>query len=190
MEIFEYPTETLLNSGFKLLINRHVCHIFSEATTRMVCVPGQKMVDEELCYSLGYRVQEFLYDGGVIVVEVGDIDIADFGKLGNTFKDDFLTYLTEWLVQRGLNAKFENNDVLVDDYKVCGAGGRRHTGIDYTTIHIGINTNVENIGKICTKEMRKIPKGLSEYGITSEDIRKVFTEFCTKYHEEGIEWIK
>lgn len=30
----------------------------------------------------------------------------------------------------------------------------------------------------CRKPMRKVPKGLSEYGITTEEVEQLFLEFC------------
>ncbi|MBE6892463.1 MAG: hypothetical protein E7482_00420 [Ruminococcaceae bacterium] len=178
IDIFEFPSETMLQEGYKLLSNKHKCFIFSIATAKFVCVPRKGVVDEQLCFDMGYMVKEYLYDGGVIVVEKGDVDIAHFGKLNNTVRDCLGNAFLKWLSEKGLNAKRENNDILVDGYKVFGMGGRRHGEIDYTVIHIGINTNLENIKKICTKKMEKVPKGLGEYGITAEEVREWFLKFC------------
>ena len=184
IDIFEFPSETMLQEGYKLLINRHQCFIFSIATAKFVCVPERGVVDEQLCYDMGYMVKEYLYNGGVIVVEKGDIDIAHFGKIGSTLRDRFADAFAEWLTGKGLNVEREKNDILVDGYKVFGMGGRHHTGIDYTTIHIGINTNLESIKKICTKEMKKAPKGLGEYGITAEEVREWFYNFVEENDEK------
>lgn len=190
MQIFEFPTENLLSAGFKLLMDKHVCRIFSISDKKMVCVPRPGSVDEELCSEMGYMVKNFLYNGGVIVVEEGDVDIADFGVPGNAFKDRFFQFFTEWLRSKGLDSKIDGNDITVDGYKVCGFGFRKHNQIDYTTIHIGINTNIESIEKICTKKMKKVPGGLGRYGITGEDIREMFVAFCEQCLTEEIEWIK
>jgi hypothetical protein len=31
---------------------------------------------------------------------------------------------------------------------------------------------------MCTKEMKKVPKGLIEYGITTEEVENWFIQFC------------
>ena len=53
-----------------------------------------------------------------------------------------------------------------------------HFGVDYTAGFIGINTNLDHIKAICRKPMKKVPKGLSEYGITTEEVEQMFLEFC------------
>ena len=45
---------------------------------------------------------------------------------------------------------------------------------------IGINTNLDHIKAICRKPMKKVPKGLSEYGITTEEVEQWFLDFCEK----------
>ena len=180
MEILTYDSANLLNEGYKVLINRKKCMIYSEADLPFICAPRKGVVDEQLCYDLGYRVYEMLHGGGVIVVEPGDIDIAHFGDNDNTFRHEFATDFAKWLRSNGLNPIYEDNDILVDGYKVCGIGMRRHGDIDYTTIHIGINTNLEHIKLICKKPMNKVPKGLSEYGITTEEVEAWFLDFAER----------
>lgn len=41
-----------------------------------------------------------------------------------------------------------------------------------------MNVDLEDIKKICKKPMKKVPKGLSEYGITTEEVEQMFLEFC------------
>lgn len=38
-----------------------------------------------------------------------------------------------------------------------------------------------NIKQICTKPMNKVPKGLSEYRITTEEVEQMFLAFCENY---------
>lgn len=38
---------------------------------------------------------------------------------------------------------------------------------------------------ICRKPMVKVPKGLSEYGITTEEVEEMFLEFCRKDEVNG-----
>lgn len=41
-----------------------------------------------------------------------------------------------------------------------------------------MNTNLDHIKAICRKPMKKVPKGLSDYGITTEEVEQMFLEFC------------
>jgi lipoate-protein ligase A len=93
---------------------------------------------------------------------------------------DFANYLVSEYKQRGLNAFFDGNDILIDGYKISGLSATPYGALQYSTIHIGINTNLEDIKTICTKPMIKIPKGLSEYNITTEEIEQIFLEFCNQ----------
>lgn len=40
------------------------------------------------------------------------------------------------------------------------------------------DTNLDHIKQICKKPMKKVPKGLSEYGITTAEIEQMFLDFC------------
>ena len=92
----------------------------------------------------------------------------------------FADYFVDWLKSKGLNAEYVSNDIVVDGYKVCGMAITRYGRIDYTAGFIGINTNLDNIKAICKKPMVKVPKGLSEYGITTEEAEQMFLDFCEK----------
>jgi lipoate-protein ligase A len=169
-----------------MLVNQLQGLAYTIADENLAFVPARGLVDEQLCYELGYKVYEAQYGGGIIITNLGDIDIAYFGQPGNTFHSDFCKYFTEWLINiKGLKAECTKNDVLVDNYKVSGNGVIRHSGIEYSVIHIGINTNLENIKKICKKPMKKVPKGLSEYGITTEEVEQMFLDFCQLNNQES-----
>ena len=151
-------------------------HVLVE--TPVVFVHKEKQVDEETCKSMGYEVYEAYYNGGTIIGNKGDMAFAHFGKIGNGWCERFIAYFIDWLKAKGLNVVYENNDILVDGYKVCGVCITRYGRIDYTAGFIGVNTNLDHIKAICKKPMRKIPKGLSEYGITTEEVEQMFLSFC------------
>lgn len=143
-------------------------------------VHRKTQVDEDTCTALGYEVYEAFNNGGTIVSNEGDIVIGHFYRPDNGWRDKFVNHFVDWLKSKGLNAVYENNDVLVDGYKVCGMCVTRYGRIDYTGGIIGINTNLEDIKKICRKPMEKVPKGLSEYGITTEEVEQMFLDFCAQ----------
>lgn len=146
--------------------------------TPVVFVHKVKQVDEGLCKSMGYEVYEAYYNGGTIIGNKGDMAICHFDAIENGWYDRFIAYFLEWLKNKGLNADYVSNDIVVDGYKVCGMCVTRYGRIDYTAGFIGINTNLEDIKKICKKPMVKVPKGLFDYGITTEEVEQMFLEFC------------
>lgn len=144
----------------------------------VVGVYRKSQVDEEVCNTLGYEVVETYNNASTVVHEKGDILFGHFCPVDNGWYHRFIEYFVNWLKSKGLNADFVSNDIVVDGYKVCGMAITRYGRIDYTAGFIGINTNLEHIKQICRKPMKKVPKGLSEYGITTEEIEQMFLDFC------------
>ena len=144
----------------------------------VVGVYRKSQVDEEICNTLGYEVVETYNNGSTVVHGTGDILFGHFCPINNGWYDRFIAYFVNWLKSKGLNADFVSNDIVVDGYKVCGMCITRYGRIDYTAGFIGINTNLDHIKQICRKPMTKIPKGLSEYGITTEEVEQMFRDFC------------
>ena len=150
--------------------------------TPVVFVHKERQIDKETCESMGYDVYEAYYNGGTIVGDEGGIAIIHFNRLDNGWMMQFVDYFVDWLKAKGLDATYESNDVLVDGYKVCGVCVTRYGCIDYTAGFISMNVNLDHIKAICKKPMVKVPKGLSEYGITTAEIEGMFLNFN---HEGG-----
>ena len=108
----------------------------------------------------------------------GDILFGHFAEIENDWYSRFVDYFVNWLKTKGLNADFVSNDIVVDGYKICGMCTTRYGRIDYTGGFISMNVNLDHIKAICKKPMEKIPKGLSEYGITTDEVEKMFIAFC------------
>lgn len=138
-------------------------------------------VDEAVCKELGYEIVESYNNAGTIVSNEGDILIGHFYTPENGWYDKFIAYFIDWLKEKGLNAEFVSNDITVDGFKVCGMCITRYGRIDYTGGIISMNVNLDHIKQICKKPMVKIPKGLSEYGITTEEVEEMFHKFCGTY---------
>lgn len=150
----------------------------------VVLVHRKTQVDENICKELGYVIYEAFNNGGTILTEPGDFEIGHFDIPDNGWYKLFADYFVEWLKNKGLNAEYLDNDILIDnEYKVCGMCVTRYGRIDYTGIHIGINTDIEAIKRICRKPMKKIPKGLSEYGITTKEVEEMFLDFCEQFED-------
>ncbi len=141
-------------------------------------VHRKTQVDEAVCKELGYEIVESYNNAGTIVSNKGDILVGHFAQPENGWYDRFITHFLEWLKSKGLNAEFVSNDIVVDGHKVCGMCITRYGRIDYTGGIISMNVNLDHIKAICKKPMKKVPKGLSEYGITTEEVEKWWCEFC------------
>jgi hypothetical protein len=151
---------------------------------KFVCIADNGFVDEAICAERGYEVYKMHRNGGTFVLSEGDIGAFGVGRVGNTFLKDFVTHMIAKLRERGLNAYWENNDVLVDGYKVCGISASiTRNSKQFFVFHVAININLDDIKAICTKPMVKVPKGLSEYGVTAEEVEKWFVDYCAVTEE-------
>lgn len=137
-------------------------------------------VDAEICKELRYEIVESYNNGGTILANQGDIIFSHLDAPENGWLNRFAVYFVDWLKTKGLNAEYADNDILVDGYKVCGLCITRYGRIDFSSAFIGINTNLDHIKAICRKPMNKVPKGLSDYGITTEEVEQMFLDFCTE----------
>lgn len=144
----------------------------------VVITHRRTQVDEAKCAEMGYSVVESYNNAGTIVSNKGDVLIGHFAEPENGWYDRFIAYFLDWLKARGLNAEYVSNDIVVDGYKVCGMCITRYGRIDYTGGIISMNVNLDDIKAICRKPMKKVPKGLSDYGITTEEIETMFLDFC------------
>lgn len=114
--------------------------------------------------------------GGCIVAFPDNLEMGYFTKdVNSTFLERLAQEVVDYLKGKGLNANLDNNDVLVDGtYKVFSTSKATYDkAILFGAIHISINCDADLVRKICTKEMKKIPKGLSDYGITTEEMRNL-----------------
>lgn len=165
-------TRYILNGEHK------VGYVIFESPT--AAVHRKTQVDEDTCHEMGYEVVETFNNCGTIIANPGDFGIGHMGEPENGWYKRFVEHFINWLLAKGLNAEYVKNDILVDGYKVCGICVNRYGRIDYTGGIIGINTNLDHIKQICRKPMNKVPKGLSDYGITTEEVEAMFLDFCER----------
>ena len=146
----------------------------------VVIVHRKTQVDISICENMDYEVVESYNNTGTIVSNAGDVLVGHTGYIENEWQNRFIIYFSEWLKTKGLNAEAIDSDIVVDGYKVCGMCVTRYGRIDYTGGIISMNVNLDHIKAICRKPMVKVPKGLSEYGITTAEVEAMFIEFCEK----------
>lgn len=178
MNIVKFESREAVSTIQHFIINQQYGIAYCVHDEKSVLVSETSAIDKDFCDEMGYKVFETQHSGGAVVVSVGDVSVIFFGKIGNDFMSNFANYLIDKYKEKGLDATFDGNDVLVDGYKISGLSATPYGHIQYSTIHIGINTNLDHIKAICRKPMVKVPKGLSEYGITSEEVEEMFLKFC------------
>ena len=178
MEVLKVTQKDWLGEAIKYIQDGLHKIAYVVVDSPVVIVHRKTQVDEAVCKNLGYEIVESYNNAGTIVSNYGDVLIGHFAQPNNEWYDRFIAYFLEWLKAKGLNAEYVSNDILVDGYKVCGMCITRYGKIDYTGGIISVNVNLEHIKAICRKPMKKVPKGLWEYGITSEEVEKMFLDFC------------
>ena len=121
-----------------------------------------------------FRVQR---KGGAIVSNIGDFDFVVVNIPTTKSFPMLFGKLIHLLINKGINATIEKNDLLCDGYKVASYSYRvLPNGFIYTAIHLSMSVNMELIKNICKKEMKKVPKGLNDFGIYEEDILKIMED--------------
>jgi lipoate-protein ligase A len=143
-------------------------------------VHRKTQVDETICRELGYEVVESFNNGGTILASPGDIIFSHLEAPDNGWIYRFADYFIQWLKSKGLDAAYEDNDILVDGFKVCGLCITRYGRIDFSSAILSVSVNLDHIKAICRKPMKKVPKGLREYGITTQEVETMFLAFCTE----------
>lgn len=112
------------------------------------------------------------HEGSCIVTFAGNIQVGHFRKTNDYSFGDRVAYaVIDYLKQKGLSASLENNDVLIDNkWKVFSYSSRVYGEILSTWLNCTINCDLDLIREICTKPMVKVPRALSDYGITTEEM--------------------
>lgn len=122
--------------------------------------------------------------GGTIVCSKGNIGIAVVFSVEKGWQCmNLLNTLNTYLINKGLNSTIDENDILIDGYKVASTCERRvenHLDRIYLTAQISINQDIEAIKNICKKPMIKVPKGLGEYSVTTEEMLKVVQDWFSE----------
>jgi hypothetical protein len=139
----------------------------------IVLTGRSNQINEQYCLENKIRVERTVNEGGTIVVQDGDIEFGFFKYNGFNDGLELMKKICEKLKESlGDRIKFDNNDLLVDGMYKVGSYSSVNVGdrLIYTGCHISMSVKLEHIKNICLKEMKKIPNGLSEYGIDVNDL--------------------
>lgn len=122
--------------------------------------------DFEYCYKHGINCVDIGRRGGAFVVNKGDVGLGHVTKgLDNTMGDKISSNFLLYLKNKGLDAVSLGNDILVDGYKVFGWASNYYKDYNATfvTMHFTMSVNLDLINSICTKPMKKVQNGLSNF---------------------------
>lgn len=169
MQIIEF--KEYINNLETYLTSKEEVNVIVYANKDYVLNGVENSLNKEYCLENNIEILQTKHMGGTIVNFKEDICVGNFQNVFNDFGDKFNELLIKYFESKGLNVSKNGNDILVDnEYKVSSYSSVNMDGRLYTAFHISIGMNIDLIKNICKKEMVKIPKGLSEYGITTEEI--------------------
>lgn len=178
MKIIKTTLDEVSNVVFQTLTDQSEAIVYCVADENCAVIGSNGGADFDNINRRGIKKVEIRHEGGTIILSPGDIDIGIFtlGYSGSKIKDDIVNKIIDYLHEKNIKPVVSGNDVLIDGKKVIGFGSRMFGNVLYSAIHIAVSVNLELIKDICTKPMHKIPVGLEQYGITTEDILKILSE--------------
>lgn len=129
--------------------------------------------------SQNYEIEVFDLnnEGGVIVSDKGSLIIGSFFENTLDFQKELSIEICKLLHSKGYNPSVINNDILVDGkYKVASYSSRRFGEAYFGAFQISFSVNMDLIKALCTKKMVKIPKGINDFGVTFDEVFKIFNK--------------
>lgn len=161
-----------------------VCKITIMDNTEAIYI-DEGTCDLEWCKhnSIPFARQTYFSNAGCIIAVKGNIFIDAKVKVnGENITDVFSKELCKYFISKGLTSvRCDNNDVLIDNYKVASGCESTIGNFNYMGYQISINQDLEIIKNVCKKEMVKVPKALSDYGITTDEMSKFCINFFNKH---------
>lgn len=115
--------------------------------------------------------------GSTFVLSKGDFVFLHCSK-EDCFINKWEKYLREKLKEKNLDLVYNNNDFLIDGYKIMGSFGQKINKDYYIyVVCMNIKDSSEVIKNVCLKESTKEPRALEYYGISTKEIEKWYLDF-------------
>lgn len=152
-------------------------HYFGIITSLIAIHESREMnYNQQYCEEHNIKILHNNRYGETIVAFSGDIDFF-FIQNENKIPKEINCLLQYLRFNKKLVANIDESmmligrDILIDDtYKVATFTNTEYNGVVFTAGHISMSVDLDEIKNICLKPMKKIPKGLTEYGITQQEI--------------------
>ena len=182
MIVEELKIENFQETIFKHIQNKQECVLYS-LIPRNIVYKGKGTIDEQYCLEHGYLVYNSIDFGGGLVATKNDLVLVVLKNEGWSVGLEIVESIISYLKEKGLNVSLVNNDIIIDEQFKVASYSSVNVGNNciYTGVQCTFNPNVEDIKNICKyKPMKKIPKGLSDYGITNEELLNLCLNICRK----------
>lgn len=131
---------------------------------------------------LGYHVFEVgvqNLEDGLIITHDGDLRVCvSLPVEMNVTQEWFLRRLCRFLNSLGLNATIGNNDVLVNDRKICGCGSFTNDGMISMVFQISFTDHIEEIESICGIKPKR-PGFIDSSVLTAEQMKDEFLSWVS-----------
>lgn len=164
--------------------NDEICKITVMNNTEAIYI-DEGTCDLEWCSknTIPFARQTYFSNAGCIIAVKGNIFIDAKVKVNKENASDvFSKVLCKYFIDKGLKSvRCDNNDVLIDGYKVASGCESMVDNFNYMGYQISINQDLETIKNVCKKKMVKVPKALSEYGITTDEMVKFCIDFFNSH---------
>ena len=181
MEIIELTAQNIMEGFNDVISNRKQCFVYGIPDNNYVFTGTTQTCDCEYCEKNDIKLLPIPNKGGVIVLNKGDVEIGIFKDNGWDICENFMKALCERLKEKIPNIEVVGNDLVIDGKYKCVGSSSRNLGdaknpYIYTALHISLTVDLDLIQHICQKEMVKIPKGISEYGYTTQEVVDIIIE--------------
>ena len=132
-------------------------------------------------YAKQYKVWPLFvgHAGGSILLFPNDIGFTWFSEQSKL--QDIVKDILEYLQKYDKNIKMDGNDVMLNDKKLFGTMSNG-CGPYYEGMFFSFDIDLDIIKKVCTKEMKKEPIGLSYLGITPKEMAELAENLANKYN--------
>ncbi len=115
--------------------------------------------------------------GSTFVLNQGDFVFLHCNKEDN-FIGKWENFLRKKLKEKNLDLIYDNNDFLIDGYKIMGSFAQQiDTNYFIYVVCMSIEDSDEIIKNVCLKNSTKKPRALSYYNISVKDIEKWYLDF-------------
>jgi len=132
-----------------------------------------------------YKAIDGHHSGGIVVMFPGDVicNWVSEVSLIEPIKDMVCCYL----MNKGLPLNFDSNDIMINGKKLFGTMSTPYNGNYYEGMFLSFNPDKDLIDKICKKEMKKVPIGLSSYNISPEEMITLCRDLIKRYGLKEVE---
>lgn len=185
MEIIELTAQNIIEGFDDVISNRKQCFVYGIPDDNYVFQGTTTACDCDYCEKNNIKLLPIPNEGGVIVLSKGDVEIGVFKDNGWDVCNNYMKALCNRLREKVPNIEVLDNDLVIDGKYKCAGSSSRNLGdarnpYIYTAVHISLNVNLDLINHICKKEMVKIPKGLGDYGYTTEEIKNIIIDLANE----------